>query len=364
MKVFVINPGSTSTKLALYDDGQPVVSEEFQHEKSELAGFAKVVDQHSFRMNAIRSVLAEASVDVSSIDGVAGRGGLLHPLEGGVYEVNDGMIDDLQQARYGEHPCNLGAVLAQELAQEWGVSAFIVDPVVTDEMTDVARLTGLPELKRRSLFHALSQRGAARTTARNLNISYESSSFIVCHMGGGISIGAHRQGRVVDVINALDGEGPFSPERTGGLPVIPVLDMVECGGCSCSELKKIVLREGGVFAHLGTNDMREVEQRIEAGDGKARLVFQALAYGIAKNITSLLPALVHEDGSSDVAAVVLAGGLARSRSLVAEISRMVAPVAPVSVITGDEEMASLADGVVRVLEGAESAKSYASVPKA
>ncbi|QJB56103.1 butyrate kinase [Pseudodesulfovibrio sp. zrk46] len=362
MRVFVINPGSTSTKVALYDDGNAVVAKEFQHDKAELAEFDRVMEQHDFRMAAIRSVLDEAGVDPASMDGVAGRGGMLHALEGGVYEVNDEMLHDLQQARYGEHPCNLGAVLARELAEEWGVPAYIVDPVVTDELMDAARFTGLPGLRRRSLFHALNQRGTARTTAAKFGISYESSNFIVCHMGGGISIGAHRQGRVVDVINALDGEGPFSPERTGGLPVIPILDMVESGERSTSELKQIILREGGVYAHLGTNDLRDVVKRMDDGDEQARQVFMALAYGIARYMASLAPALADENGVVEVAGVVLTGGLARSEPLVAEISRMVSYLGPVSVVTGDEEMASLAGGAVRVLEGIETARIYVAEP--
>lgn len=359
MKVFVINPGSTSTKLALYDDGEQVLSREFQHDRKELARFARVVDQREFRMAAIRSTLSEANVDTASMAAVAGRGGLLHPLDGGVYEVNDNMLDDLQQARYGEHPCNLGAVLAQELATEWNVPAFIVDPVVTDEMVETARFTGLPGLKRRSLFHALNQRGAARTTARRLGVSYEDSNFIVCHMGGGVSIGAHRQGKVVDVVNALDGEGPMSPERTGGLPLIPVLDMVERGERSPAELKKTILREGGVFAYLGTNDLREVARRVDAGDEQASSVLRALAYNIAKHITSLAPALADASGAVEIASVVLTGGLARSLPLMEELTRRVKFLGEVSIVTGDEEMSSLAAGAVRVLEGRDTAKQYA-----
>ncbi len=358
MKIFVINPGSTSTKLAVYEDGEAIAIREFQHDRDELNHFGKVVDQREFRMAAIRQIIAESKHDLTNMDAVAGRGGLLHPLEGGVYEVSDDMIDDLKEARYGEHACNLGAMLAQDLAAEWGVPAFIVDPVVTDEMTDVARLTGYPDIQRRSLFHALNQRGAARTAARRLGVAYETSNFIVCHMGGGISIGAHRQGRVVDVVNALDGEGPFSPERTGGLPVIPVLEMIERGEKTPGEMKRIILREGGVFAHLGTNDPREVVRRMEGGDEQAATVFHALAYGIAKNIASLAPALADGEGVVSAAAVVLTGGVARSEPLVREIARMVGFFGPVEVVTGDEEMAALADGAARVLTQSERVKKY------
>lgn len=358
MRVFVINPGSTSTKLALYANGEALVSREFQHDKKELAGYKSVMAQADFRMDAIRTVLEEEQIDTTSISAIAGRGGLLHPLEGGVYEVSDDMMADLSDARYGEHPCNLGAILADALGREWGVPAYIVDPVVTDEMMDVARITGLPGVERRSLFHALNQRGAARTAALRQGVEYEESDFIVCHMGGGISIGAHRQGKVVDVVNALDGEGPFSPERTGGLPVVPVLEMIKSDQWTSDKLKQTVLREGGLYAHLGTNDMREVVARIEAGDSHAETIFRALSYGIARQIASLSPALARENGSMQVAAVVLTGGLARCQQLVDEVSRMTGFLGPVEVVTGDEEMASLAAGPVRVLEGRESAKLY------
>lgn len=358
MSIFVINPGSTSTKLALFKDGHSVESREIQHPKEELARFERVVDQHAFRMAAIRAFISEANIDAASIRAVAGRGGLLHPLEGGAYNVSDDMLDDLKEARYGEHPCNLGAVLADELAHEWGVPAFIVDPVVTDEMMDVARLTGLPSIKRRSLFHALNQRGAARTVASRLGIEYDQSNFIVCHMGGGISIGAHRLGRVVDVVNALDGEGPFTPERTGGLPVIPVLEMVQRGEKTPEELKRIILREGGLFAHLGTNDPREIVARMESGDEEAGVVFRALAYSVARHIASLVPALADEGGEVSVSAVVLTGGMARSKELVAELVRMTGFISPIEVVVGEEEMASLASGAERVLRGESKAKTY------
>ncbi|QGY39598.1 butyrate kinase [Pseudodesulfovibrio cashew] len=358
MRIFVINPGSTSTKLAVYEDGEQSLYREYQHDKAEMIRFDHVTDQHGLRMEAIRNTLKDAGLDGADFDAVAARGGLLHPLEGGVYEVSDGMLDDLSQCRYGEHPCNLGAVLADELSREWGVPAYVVDPAVTDELMDVARITGLPGLERRSLFHALNQRNAARTVAAQLGIEYESANFIVCHMGGGVTIGAHRQGRVVDVVNGLDGEGPLTPERTGGLPVVPVLDRIISGRTTPEELRESVLRRGGLFAHLGTSDMREVVRRIEEGDGGARLVFRAQAYQTARFIASMVPALVDEHGVLDLASVVLTGGLARSEALVREITRMTAWIGPVSVVVGDEEMRALASGAERVLTGRESAKTY------
>lgn len=358
MSILVINPGSTSTKLALFDKGQSLAASEIQHDKAELARFGSVADQFDFRMQAITHFLQDSGIDAALLRAVAGRGGLLRPLEGGVYAVSDEMVDDLREARYGEHPCNLGAPLALAMARENGIPAYVVDPVVTDEMMGKARLTGLPEVERRSLFHALNHRGMTRLVADKLGISYENSDFIVCHMGGGISIGAHRHGRVVDVINGLDGEGPFTPERTGALPMIPLLDRLRDGKVSLDDLRLQILRQGGLYAHLGTNDPREVVARIEEGDEQARLVFDALAYGVARYVASMMPALADERGHVNVAAVILTGGLARSGPLVAEISRMVSCIGPVEVMPGEVEMASLAAGAERALAGQETVRTY------
>lgn len=358
MSILVINPGSTSTKLALFENGQSVAAQEIQHRKSELANFARVTDQFDFRVGATRDFLKTAGGNAIQLRAVAGRGGLLHPVKGGVYEVCDDMADDLRNARYGEHPCNLGGLMARAFGREYGVPAYVVDPVVTDEMMDKARLTGLPAIRRRSLFHALNQRGMARTVADKLGIAYENGNFIVCHMGGGISIGAHRQGKVVDVLNGLDGEGPFTPERTGSLPLIPVLHMVRDGEVSFDKMEQAVLRRGGLFAHLGTNDPREIVARIDEGDESARLVFKAFAYAVARSVCSMVPALVHGDDGPDLAAVILTGGLARSEPLTAEIVRQVSHLAPVYVEPGEIEMVSLALGAEKALEGEERVQSY------
>ncbi|BCS88955.1 butyrate kinase [Pseudodesulfovibrio sediminis] len=355
--IFVINPGSTSTKLTVMEKGKLHAAEEIQHAKSEVAQFERVADQFDFRMQAIGAFIEKASIDAGRLTAVAGRGGLLHPLEGGVYEVSDDMIADLQQARYGEHPCNLGAILARKLGLTWNIPAYVVDPAVTDEMMEKARLTGLPEIERRSLFHALNQRGVAHIIADKLDIAYESSNFIVCHLGGGISIGAHRKGRVVDVVNGLDGEGPFTPERSGGLPILSVLNRLARHEGSLDDIREGVLRQGGLFAHMGTNDPRQIVARMEAGDAQARLVFEAMAYNIAKNISALAPALVEEDGLS-IDAIILTGGLARSVPLVTAVSHDVAHLGRVEVVPGEVEMASLAAGVERVLSGEASARQY------
>ncbi|NDV20905.1 butyrate kinase [Pseudodesulfovibrio sp. JC047] len=358
MSILVINPGSTSTKLAVYDGENAVATQEVQHRKRELAVFARVTDQFDFRVRIIRAFLDSVKHRIGSIRAVAGRGGLLHPLQGGVYAVCDAMAEDLRTARYGEHPCNLGGLLARAFGQQFDVPAYVVDPVVTDEMMDVARVTGLPAIRRRSLFHALNQRGMARIVAERLGIAYEAGNFIVCHMGGGISIGAHRRGRVVDVLNGLDGEGPMTPERTGGVPLIPVLHMIRDGAMSLDDMERAVLRRGGLFAHLGTNDPREIVARIEAGDSEAEQVFSAFAYAVARAICSMVPALIQGDDGPDVAAVILTGGLARSKPLMAAISRMVSHLGRVEVEPGEIEMISLAQGAQRVLTGEERVRVY------
>ena len=358
MSILVINPGSTSTKVALFRGDETLAAEELQHSREEMASFHRVADQFDYRMRLVAEFLAKTGVDVKHIRAVVARGGLLRPLEGGVYEVSDAMVSDLQSARYGEHACNLGGILALPLARHWGVPAYVVDPVVTDEMMDKARLTGLPGLSRRSIFHALNQRGVARIVAGRLGVEYVRSNFIVCHMGGGVSIGAHREGRVVDVINALDGEGPFTPERTGSLPLIPILDMVHSGERDYAELRTTILRQGGLTAHLGLNDPRLVLARMQHGDEHADLVFRAMAYGIARYIVSMAPALTDADGGLDLAAVVLTGGLSRSAPLVEEITRQVSFLGPVEVVPGEVEMAALAQGAHRALNGGETVRTY------
>lgn len=335
--ILTVNPGSTTTMVALFENGEERLFEELHHPKSDLSDFPTVADQLDYRFQAILDVLHHDAVE--RWDAVAGRGGLLHPMEGGVYAISDAMLDDMQASRYGEHPCNLGAPLARMLARLCGndIPAVIVDPVVTDEMDGRARFTGLPGIERRSVFHALNQKGAVRKTAKLLGITPESGNFLVMHIGGGISVGAHRKGRVADVINALDGEGPFSPERTGSLPNIPVLSCIQ-SGTDIETMKRKILREGGLYAHLGTNDLREVEKRIREGDRKAEEVFEAFAYTMSKYLLFMLPALA----PSLPDAIILTGGASRSRMLVAAVRQLVEQVAPVHVVPGSVEMEALA----------------------
>jgi butyrate kinase len=367
IRILALNPGSTTTRAAVYDGDHCAWHVELEHDRAELDALGHVSNQLDHRFEAVRRKLAAAGLlePGSAPAAVAGRGGLLAPLPGGCYAVNERMLDDLARARHGEHPCNLGAPLARRFADLWNVPAVIADPVVTDELAPEARLTGFPDVMRRTIFHALSQRGAARTAAERAGTRYEDGRFIVAHLGGGISVGAHLRGRVVEVNNALDGEGPFSPERSGRLPLLPLLGMIESGEATPGELRARILRGAGLLAHLGTNDLRWAEAMANAGDERARLVLEGMAYGIAREIGSLGPVLLRADeegGKHDtprVTAIVLAGGMARSDRLCAAIEARVSYLAPVERVTGLEEMLTLARGAQRVLAGEAELKTYA-----
>ncbi len=358
-RILAVNPGSTSTKTAIFHGENLVAEAEIQHDKEVLAAFAHVLDQKDLRRDAIETVLQGHAAWKDGFDAVAGRGGLLAPMPGGVYPVNQAMLDDLRIARYGEHPCNLGAFLAAEFGARFHCPAYIADPPVTDEMEPVTRITGLPEISRRSVFHALSQRGAARKAARILGVRYEKENFIVAHLGGGVTIGAHRRGRVADVINGVDGEGPFTPERAGGVPLIPVLRLLEDGVSDPASLRKRIMTGSGFFAHLGVNDLRVVEQRILAGDRKAEDLFDAFVYNVAKGVCSMAPILFRgPEADRGLRAVILTGGMARSEKLTGEIAAQTSFLAPAIAITGLEELETLADGARRVLLGLETASIY------
>ena len=348
-RILTVNPGSTSTRAALFVGEGCVRAVELAHSTGELAGFDRVMDQLGTRMDLLTRELGE----LGTLDAVAGRGGFLAPVPGGVYAVGEAMLSELRQARHGEHASNLGAFMARDFAREHRCPAFVVDPVATDELMDAARLTGLPEIKRRSIFHALGQRGAAQEAAARLGIEYERGRFIVAFLGGGISVGAHLKGQVVDVTNALDGEGPFTPERSGALPVLPLLELIENGLYTASELKKMVTTRAGLLAHLGVSDLREAEARMNAGEEKAAQVYAALAYTIAKSIASMAPAL-----EGRVEAVVISGGMARSTRLTHSITRLVAFLGPVVVVTGNEEMAAMARGASLALVGKLPVQAY------
>jgi butyrate kinase len=351
--VIVVNPGSTSTKLALYRGSERLRSKTLDHPKKDMAAFAHVADQYAFRRDAVLQFLAGTDVDFEACMAVAGRGGLTKPLAGGVYRVNAKMLRDLGSGKWGEHSSNLGAGIAHEIAKKYGVPAFVVDPVVVDELGPLARYSGHPAFQRRSRFHALSQRAAARRAARERGVAYEKVNFVVVHLGGGISIGAHRKGRVVDVNDALDGDGPFSPERSGSLPTGPLVACCFSGRHTHDEVYKMLVGHGGLFAYLGTNDCREVERRIRQGDAKAREVYEAMAYQIAKWIGASAAVL-----SGRVEAVVLTGGMAASKTLVRMIRKYAAFVAPFVVYPEVEEMTALATSVQAAMAGAIQVQEY------
>ncbi len=352
-RLLVINPGSTSTKISVFKDENEVWQKTIAHPPEELARYGRIAEQYALRRDAVLRALAEAGLAPGDFAAVVGRGGMLRPIPSGTYRINQRMLDDLRRPGEREHASNLGALVAHELASAAGIPAFVVDPVSVDEFEPLARVAGLPGIERRSFSHALSLKAAARKAARTLGRAYEEINLVVAHLGGGISVSAHRRGRMVDVNQGLDGTGPFSPERAGGLPVGDVLRLAFSGRYTYDELLRLITRQGGLYAHLGTNDAREVERRIAAGDDHARLIYEAMAYQIAKEIGLMATVLY-----GDVQGVVLTGGLAHSQMLVTWIRERVAWIAPVLVFPGQEEMLAMAQGALRVLRGEEEAQEY------
>ncbi|SHH19193.1 butyrate kinase [Tepidibacter thalassicus] len=352
-KILTINPGSTSTKIAVFDNEELVFEKTLRHSSEEIGKYEKISDQFEFRKNVIEEAVKENGVKLEELDAVVGRGGLLKPIEGGTYKVTDNMIKDLKTGVLGEHASNLGGIIAKEIADKINVPSFIVDPVVVDELQDVARISGMPEIERKSIFHALNQKATARRAAVEMGKTYEEINVIVAHMGGGISVGAHENGKVIDVANALDGEGPFSPERTGGLPVGDLAKMCFSGKYTLNDIKKKIKGNGGLVGYLGTNDGRDVEKMIKEGNEKAKLIYEAMAYQVAKEIGACATVL-----KGKVDAIVLTGGIAYSKMFVNWIQERVSFIGEVKVYPGEDEMIALAQGGLRVLRGEEEAKTY------
>lgn len=352
-KILTINPGSTSTKIAVFDNEDLVFEKTLRHSSEEIGKYEKISDQFEFRKTVIEDALTEGGIKISDLDAVVGRGGLLKPIEGGTYIVNEAMIDDLKVGVLGEHASNLGGIIAKEIGDAVNVPSYIVDPVVVDEMDDVARISGSEDIDRKSIFHALNQKATARRAAKELEKEYFDCNFIVAHMGGGISVGAHEKGKVIDVANALDGEGPFSPERSGGLPVGDLVKMCFSGKYTQDEIKKKIKGNGGLVGYLNTNDGREVESRIEAGDEKAKLIYEAMAYQVSKEIGSCASVL-----KGNVDAILLTGGIAYSKMFTGMIKERVNFISDVKVYPGEDEMIALAQGGLRVLNKEEEPKNY------
>lgn len=352
-KQLIINPGSTSTKIGVYYDSDAILVETLRHSAEEIGGYKCIYDQLNFREEVILKVLKEKNVRVDELHAVVGRGGLLKPIEGGTYGVNEAMLADLKEGVQGQHASNLGGIIAKGIADSLKVPAFIVDPVVVDEMDDIARVSGMPEIERKSIFHALNQKAIAKKYAKETGSQYEKLNLIVVHLGGGISVGAHRLGRVVDVNNALDGEGPFSPERAGGLPVGDLVNLCFSGRYTKEEMKKKLNGKGGMVAYLGTNDAKKAQEKADAGDKQAQLVVDAMAYQVAKEIGKCAAVL-----QGKVDAIILTGGIAYSKYIVNYIKGMVEFISNVVVYPGEDELLALAEGGFRVLNGEETAKEY------
>lgn len=353
MKILAVNPGSTSTKIGVFDDLEQQLELTLRHGAEELGNYKNIPDQFDFRMRIILDALRDASIDIGSFDAVIGRGGLVRPIRSGTYEINDALRKDLTNSPVGEHASNLGGLIADRIARQAGARAFIADPVVVDEMQPVARVTGLPQVERKSIFHALNQKAIARRYAERQGRRYEEMNLIVAHLGGGISVGAHRRGEVVDVNNALNGDGPFSPERTGSLPAQQLADLCFSGDYTPERIRRMLCGEGGLVAHLGTNDVREAQRLADQGDRNAAQVLEAMYYNVAKWIGQMAVVL-----RGDVDAIILTGGIAHSDKVVGAIEEQVSFLGPVEVMAGENELESLALNALLVVTGDAEARVY------
>ncbi|MGL6063569.1 MAG: butyrate kinase [Fusobacteriaceae bacterium] len=352
-KILSINPGSTSTKIAVYENEKEIMEKVIRHSTEEIEKFKNIYSQKSFREEMILNSLVESNIDLKKLSAVVGRGGLLKPISGGTYLVTEEMIEDLKKGVLGEHASNLGGVIAKEIADKIEKKAYIVDPVVVDELEEVARISGIPEIERKSIFHALNQKAVARKYCKENNLRYEEINLIVTHMGGGISTGIHKNGKVVDVNNALDGEGAFSPERAGTLPAGDLVEMCFSGKYSEAFIKKRLKGNGGMVSYLNTNDMRDVIKMAETGDKKAKIIFEAMVYQIAKDIGAMATVV-----SGEVKQIILTGGIAYSTLLVEALKEKIGFISGITVYPGEEEMVALTLGALRVERGEEEAKKY------
>lgn len=353
-QILVINPGSTSTKIAVFQNLRPVFQKSLRHSPEELASFEAVADQFKYRKDCILKEIRAVGMELESFNVIIGRGGLVKPIQSGIYEVNEAMVRDLKNTMLGEHASNLGGLIAKDIADSLpGVKAYIADPIVVDEMNDIARYSGHPDFERVSIFHALNQKAVAYTFTRSVGREYNDMNLIVAHLGGGISIGSHEKGRVIDVNQGLDGEGPFSPERSGTLPVGQLIREVADNPDKIAEIKKKVVGKGGLVAYLGTNSAQEVEERIKNGDEKARQVYEAMAYQVAKEIGAAAVVL-----KGRVDAILITGGVAYNDLFIQLLTYRIAWIAPIRVFPGEDEMRALAQNAYGVVSGEISPKIY------
>ncbi|WP_320046535.1 butyrate kinase [uncultured Ilyobacter sp.] len=352
-KILAINPGSTSTKISVFKEDDEIFTETIRHSAEDIQQFKKIIDQFEFRKNIIEKILNVNHLLDEGLDAVVGRGGLLRPLSGGTYLIGDAILRDLRAGVSGEHASNLGGIIAHEIGEDFNIPSYIVDPVVVDEFEPVARISGIPEIERKSIFHALNQKAVARSYAKEIGKPYENLNLIVVHMGGGITIGSHKNGRVIDVTNALDGEGPLSSERSGALPAGDIIKMCFEKKYDQDFIKKRLVGKGGAVAYLGTNSIIEVLDLIEKGDKKAELIFDAVIYQISKEIGAFSTVL-----KGEVDAIILTGGMAYSEKIIDLLKERVDFIAPIKVYPGEHEMSALAQGALRILKKEETPLIY------
>ena len=348
--ILAVNVGSTSTKAAFYRDTERLVQESISYSAADLAGFKDLREQLPMREAGLRAFIEKNRIDMGKVDLVISRGGLGRPGPAGAYAIDEAMCEDLMEGRYGKHPSALGPSMAMGLARQYGMPAVVIDPPSTDEFAPLARVSGLPEIERMSAFHALNQKAAARRAAAALERRYEEINLVVAHLGGGITIGAHCRGRVIDCTHGLT-EGPFSPERAGALPTQDLLDLA--GRMSPKDLSKKLVGQGGLAAYLGTNDAVKVEEAVKKGDARAELIYRAMAYQVAKDIGAMAAVLAGE-----VDGIVLTGGIAHSEMLTGWVRQQVQFIAPVCVFPGEDEMEAMAEGALRILRGEEIPRKY------
>ena len=352
-RILIINPGSTSTKIGIYEDEKQVMEETLRHSTEELRDFAMIIDQKNFRKSVILDIFKDKGIDLKSIDVVVGRGGMLKPISGGTYAVTDDLLEDLKIGRQGQHASNLGGVLAREIGDEIGVPSFIVDPVVVDELESIARYSGVPELPRRSVFHALNQKAVAKRYAKEKGVPYNSLNLIVVHMGGGVSVGSHVGGRIVDVNKALDGEGAFSPERAGGVPAGDLVKMCFSGRYTQAEVMKKLVGGGGFNAYIGTNDIRDLVKMASEGNKEAADLIDAFHYQVAKDIGAAATVM-----KGKVDQIIVTGGIAYNKITIEALKERAGWIAPFTVYPGEDELLALAQGAIRVMDGEEEVCKY------
>jgi butyrate kinase len=353
IKSLIINPGSTSTKIGVFEDENLLFEETLRHSTEEIAQFSSIVDQKDFRKKIITDLLASKNFDIKSLNVVVGRGGMLKPIAGGTYAVTDDLLEDLKVGVQGQHASNLGGILAREIGDEIGVPSYIVDPVVVDELMPIARYSGVPEIPRNSVFHALNQKAVAKRYAKEIGKPYDSLRLIVVHMGGGVSVGAHEYGKVIDVFNALDGDGAFSPERAGAVPSGALIKMCFSGKYTEKEVYKKFVGNGGFNAYLGTNDMREVTKMANEGNQKAAETKQAFILQMAKDIGSMACVL-----SGKIDQIIVTGGIAYDKEVVEGLKERAGFIAPFTVYAGEDELLALAQGALRVINKEEKVMEY------